>query len=114
MDFLRRWWSPISRPEPLVGIGEGETIPGLEGLVVVETPGHTPGGVCYYFPSLLRSGDTLFAGSIGRTDLPGGSMATLMDSLAKLTKLPDDTLVIPGHGPHTTIAAEKRDNPFLR
>ena len=85
-------------------------------LEIIETPGHTPGGVCYYFPTdkLLLSGDTLFAGSVGRTDLPGGDMATLMDSLRKLTALPDDTLVIPGHGPHTTIAAEKRVNPFLQ
>ena len=88
----------------------------LEGLEILETPGHTPGGVCYYLPKdkLLLSGDTLFAGSVGRTDLPGGDMATLMDSLRKLTALPDDTLVIPGHGPHTTIAAEKRGNPFLQ
>ena len=86
---------------------------------VIETPGHTPGGVCYFLPSkdgsipLLLSGDTLFASSIGRTDLPGGNMATLMESLKKLTALPDDTLVIPGHGPHTTIATEKRANPYL-
>ena len=93
-------------------------IPPFE-LQVIETPGHTPGGVCYYFPTaepqpLLLSGDTLFASSIGRTDLPGGDMATLMDSLKKLTALPDDTLVVPGHGSQTTIAAEKRGNPFLR
>ena len=92
---------------------------------VIETPGHTPGGVCYYFPNfqtsqtskplhLLLSGDTLFAGSVGRTDLPGGDMATLMDSLQKLTVLPDDTLVIPGHGMHTRIALEKSGNPFLQ
>ena len=89
---------------------------GLEGLEVIETPGHTPGGVCYHFKGqkLLLSGDTLFAGSVGRTDLPGGDMATLMDSLKKLTALPDDTLVIPGHGPFTSIAAEKRGNPFLQ
>ena len=88
----------------------------LDGLSVIETPGHTPGGVCYYFAAdkLLLAGDTLFAGSIGRTDLPGGDIATLMNSLTKLTTLPDDTLVIPGHGPHTTIAAEKRGNPFLQ
>ena len=93
-----------------------ENLVNLEGLEILETPGHTPGGVCYYFPKdkLLLSGDTLFAGSVGRTDLPGGDMATLMDSLQKLTALPDDTLVIPGHGMHTTIAAEKRGNPFLQ
>ena len=86
------------------------------GVRVIETPGHTPGGVCYYFADekLLLSGDTLFAGSIGRTDLPGGDMTALMKSLKSLAALPDDTLVIPGHGPHTTIAGERRDNPFLR
>ena len=88
----------------------------FDGITVIETPGHTPGGVCYFFAAekLLLAGDTLFAGSVGRTDLPGGDMATLMNSLTKLTTLPDDTLVIPGHGPHTTIAAEKRGNPFLQ
>ena len=98
------------------------SIEGLE-VEVIETPGHTPGGVCYYFshfsnashPShLLLSGDTLFAGSVGRTDLPGGDMATLMNSIQKLTALPDDTVIIPGHGPFTTIGAEKRGNPFLQ
>ena len=91
------------------------SIEGLE-VEIIETPGHTPGGVCYHFPAakLLLSGDTLFAGSVGRTDLPGGDMATLMDSIRKLTSVPDDTLVIPGHGPHTTIAAEKAGNPFLQ
>lgn len=82
---------------------------------VIETPGHTPGGVCYHFPSmkLLLSGDTLFAGSIGRTDLPGGDHPTLIASLRKLAELPDETLVVPGHGPTTTIATEKRSNPWM-
>ena len=68
-----------------------------------------------YFPEekLLLAGDTLFAGSVGRTDLPGGDMAVLMRSLKKLTALPDDALVVPGHGPHTSIGAEKMSNPFL-
>ena len=83
---------------------------------VIETPGHTPGGVCYHFAAdkLLLSGDTLFAGSVGRTDFPGGSMPTLLASLQKLTALPDDTRVVPGHGPETTIRAEKDGNPFLK
>ncbi len=82
---------------------------------VIHTPGHTPGGVCYHFPEdkLLLSGDTLFAGSVGRTDFPGGSMSMMMESLKKLMALPDDTLVIPGHGSHTTIGREKASNPYL-
>jgi len=85
-------------------------------LTVIPTPGHTPGGVCYYLPDskLLLSGDTLFAGSVGRTDLPGGDMATLMRSLVALKTLPPDTTVIPGHGPFTTIANERAGNPFLQ
>ena len=82
---------------------------------ILATPGHTPGGVCLLFNDvpLLLSGDTLFAGSVGRTDFPGGSMARMMDSLQALMKLPDDTLVIPGHGGHTTIGDEKRTNPYI-
>ncbi|MGN0833206.1 MAG: MBL fold metallo-hydrolase [Kiritimatiellia bacterium] len=100
----------------LNGLLDARELRGVRGLEIIETPGHTPGGVCYYFAAekLLLSGDTLFAGSVGRTDLPGGDWATLTASLVRLAALPDDTLVIPGHGPHTTIGAEKRDNPFLR
>ena len=106
-------YTSFAKPHNLASLDKLE---GLEGLEILETPGHTPGGVCYYFPKdkLLLSGDTLFAGSVGRTDLPGGDMATLMDSLQKLTALPDDTLVIPGHGMHTRIALEKSGNPFLQ
>ena len=106
-------YTSFAKPHNLVIL---DKIEGLEGLEILETPGHTPGGVCYYFPKdkLLLSGDTLFAGSVGRTDLPGGDMATLMDSLQKLVALPDDTLVIPGHGMHTRIALEKSGNPFLQ
>lgn len=88
----------------------------LEGVTVIETPGHTPGGVCYHFPEdgLLLAGDTLFAGSVGRTDFPGGSLPVLRQSLEKLAALPDATRVIPGHGPFTTIGDEKRGNPFLQ
>ena len=106
-------YTSFAKPKEVRGL---ESLEGLDSLEVIETPGHTPGGVCYYFPKdkLLLSGDTLFAGSVGRTDLPGGDMATLMDSLQKLTALPDDTLVIPGHGMHTRIALEKSGNPFLQ
>ena len=88
----------------------------LKGVSVIETPGHTPGGCCYHFPeaSLLLSGDTLFAGSVGRTDFPGGNMKALMASLQKLLALPDSTTVVPGHGPLTTIGDERRSNPVLQ
>ena len=80
------------------------------------TPGHTPGSMCLYFPGakILLSGDTLFAGSVGRTDLPGGDSRTLQQSLQKIAALPDDVSVYPGHGPATTIRQEKNINYFLR
>ena len=83
---------------------------------VIATPGHTPGGVCYYSAenSLLLSGDTLFAGSIGRTDLYGGDYDELMKSIKeRLLNLPGETDVIPGHGQPTSIAREGMYNPFL-
>ncbi len=83
---------------------------------VLHTPGHTEGSVCLYFPAdkMFFAGDTLFAGSIGRTDLPGGSFDKIMASLhGSVMSLPDDTIVIPGHGPLTTIGDERETNPFL-
>jgi glyoxylase-like metal-dependent hydrolase (beta-lactamase superfamily II) len=84
---------------------------------VVDTPGHTEGSICLYFPAekKLIAGDTLFAGSIGRTDLPGGSFDKIIRSLhTRVLSLPDDTLVVPGHGPQTTIGDERQTNPFLQ
>jgi len=84
---------------------------------VIHTPGHTEGSICLFFPQekTLIAGDTLFAGSIGRTDLPGGSYEKIMSSLhTRLMALPDDTDVIPGHGPATTIGTERETNPFLQ
>ena len=86
-------------------------------MEVLHTPGHSPGGVCFHIPSekVLFSGDTLFAGSIGRTDLPGGSFNELINSInEKLLVLPDDTVVYSGHGPESTIGREKLSNPFLQ
>jgi hydroxyacylglutathione hydrolase len=83
---------------------------------VIHTPGHTEGSICLYFPAekKLIAGDTLFAGSIGRTDLPGGSFQKIINSLhEKVLALPDDTIVVPGHGPLTTIGEERESNPFL-
>ena len=83
---------------------------------VLDTPGHTEGSICLYFPAenKLIAGDTLFAGSIGRTDLPGGSFEKIIRSLHQtVLALPDDTVVVPGHGPLTTIGEERESNPFL-
>lgn len=98
-------------------LAEGDKVRagGLE-ATVLHTPGHTEGSVCLYFPAQekLIAGDTLFAGSIGRTDLPGGSLEKIMKSLhQRVLALPDETIVVPGHGPLTTIGEERESNPFL-
>ena len=83
---------------------------------ILHTPGHTEGGLCLYLPehSLLLAGDTLFAGSVGRTDLPGGNIRKLINSIReRLLPLPDHTVVVPGHGRETTIGQERDSNPFL-
>ena len=90
----------------------------IEGMTfqVLATPGHTAGSVCFYFKddNILIAGDTLFEGSVGRTDFPTGSMKTLVDSInKKLMELPDNTRVYPGHGGTTTIGDERQNNPFL-
>jgi glyoxylase-like metal-dependent hydrolase (beta-lactamase superfamily II) len=84
---------------------------------ILHTPGHTEGSICVYIPAeqKLIAGDTLFAGSIGRTDLPGGSFDKIMSSLhSRVMSLPDQTTVVPGHGPNTTIGEERETNPFLQ
>jgi hydroxyacylglutathione hydrolase len=84
---------------------------------VIHTPGHTPGSICLHFApdNLLLAGDTLFAGSIGRTDLPGGDSRKILRSIHdRLLTLPEDTRVVPGHGPSTTIGQEREVNPFLQ
>lgn len=82
-------------------------------LTVLHTPGHTRGSVCYQCGTTLFAGDTLFAGSIGRTDFAGGDFTAMRQSLARLAQLSDDIRVVPGHGEETTIGYEKRTNPFL-
>jgi hydroxyacylglutathione hydrolase len=95
----------------------GQTVSaGAHTATVLHTPGHTEGSICLYFPAekKLIAGDTLFAGSIGRTDLPGGSTQKIMQSLHQtVLALPDETVVVPGHGPITTIGEERESNPFL-
>ncbi len=84
-------------------------------FLVLHTPGHSPGCICLLGEGIIFSGDTLFNYGIGRTDLPGGSYSQLMNSIhTKLMTLPDNTAVYPGHGPDTTIGAERRGNPFLQ
>ncbi|MBV8207282.1 MAG: MBL fold metallo-hydrolase [Acidobacteria bacterium] len=98
---------------------DGSTVSVASGALcatVLHTPGHTEGSICLHFPSELKliAGDTLFAGSIGRTDLPGGSLPRIMRSLHNVVlALPDDTIVVPGHGALTTIGRERQTNPFL-
>jgi glyoxylase-like metal-dependent hydrolase (beta-lactamase superfamily II) len=96
-------------------IEEGETVSfGDFTFNVIHTPGHTPGGISLYSDGIIFVGDTLFAGSIGRTDFPGGDFDTLIASIkTKLFKLEDDVRVLSGHGPETSIGREKRFNPFV-
>lgn len=100
-----------------VPLADGDTIAlGDEKLEVLHVPGHSPGGIALYSPGgrFVLTGDSLFKGSVGRTDLEGGDYATLIRAVtSKLMALPDDTLVLPGHGDSTTIGEERRSNPFL-
>jgi hydroxyacylglutathione hydrolase len=101
-------------PDRLLKGGDSIDIGDLH-FLVIHTPGHTSGGICLLGEGVVFSGDTLFNYGIGRSDLPGGSYSQLMNSLqTKLMTLPDDTIVYPGHGPETTIGAERMGNPFLR
>jgi hydroxyacylglutathione hydrolase len=116
---------PYSEPEDVAELTDGDTLvlAGLE-VTVDHAPGHTGGSVLFRLPAagtswdaeqLCLSGDVLFAGSIGRTDLPGGSTETMLTSLRdKILPLADDTVVLPGHGPSTTIGRERASNPYLR
>ena len=117
---LQATWIGVAAPGEVAieaSIADGESLrAGNLTANVLHTPGHTEGSVCLYFPAekLLIAGDTLFARSIGRTDLPGGSYQKIMRSLHdRVLTLPDDTVVIPGHGPRTTIGEEREENPFL-
>ncbi len=95
---------------------EGQIIQvGNYSISIIHTPGHSPGGVCLYAPGAVFSGDTLFAGSVGRTDFPGGSHELLVEGVRrKIFPLGDDLRVYPGHGPESTIGRERQTNPFFR
>jgi glyoxylase-like metal-dependent hydrolase (beta-lactamase superfamily II) len=109
IPFLEHWFPehpPIDRP-----LADGDVI---AGLTARHLPGHSPGGMVFAGDGTLFCGDLLFAGSIGRTDLPGGSPAAMVASLRRLADYPEETMVYPGHGPPTTLAREWADNPFLK
>ena len=110
----------LTPPAPTLELRGDEAITfGRHEVRAIHTPGHTPGSICLYFeesgaPPLLFAGDTLFKGSIGRTDLWGGSMPAIQHSIRdRVLTLPETTLVIPGHGDETTVGAEREDNPFV-
>jgi hydroxyacylglutathione hydrolase len=114
-------WIGVAPPEDVTidhNLGNSDQIKaGSLVADVIHTPGHTEGSVCLYFPAenKLLAGDTLFAGSIGRTDLPGGSFEKIIHSIhEKVLALPDETVVVPGHGSLTTIGEERENNPFLQ
>jgi hydroxyacylglutathione hydrolase len=113
-------WIGAAPPEAVAidqSLDDQETLQcGTISAIAMHTPGHTEGSICLYFPSQqkLIAGDTLFAGSIGRTDLPGGSFNKIITSLHdRVLALPDETVVVPGHGALTTIGEERESNPFL-
>ena len=114
-------WLGVSTPDtapPDQSLLDGQQV-GLDTYPaqVIHTPGHTQGSICLHFVPLkmVLAGDTLFAGSIGRTDLPGGDFEQILDSIrSRLFTLPDETRVVPGHGAATTIGNERRTNPFVR
>lgn len=119
MDMQAGWLGmktpEVKPPDHSPADDETVSIQGAEAQVL-HTPGHTEGSLCLYVPAegLLLAGDTLFAGSVGRTDLPGGHHGKLLASIReRLLPLPGETLVVPGHGPVTTIAEESESNPFL-
>lgn len=130
LEMQTAWLASIGMPPSLVGLKEGDkTVPvhklvedeeeipfGKKKLSVLHTPGHTPGSLCFRHDEegRLFSGDTLFAMGIGRTDLWGGSFEQIIDSIkGRIFRLDDDTTVLPGHGPHTTVGQERHGNPFL-
>lgn len=118
-DMVRRFGismsDPLPRPDKFLTNGERIMLGHTE-ISILHTPGHTPGGICFHIPAdrLLMSGDTLFRGSVGRTDLPGGDMEQQITSLHSLLTLPAETTVLPGHGPETSIGYEAQYNPFAR
>ncbi|MCK4982537.1 MAG: MBL fold metallo-hydrolase [Victivallaceae bacterium] len=119
-DDVSLYESPDNNLLPYIPTAEDlpeitDTIPGND-FEIIETPGHSPGGVCYYFKQIpaIFVGDTIFNNSVGRSDLPGGNHEQLIGSIkSKLMPLPDDLKLYPGHGPASTVGSEKKFNPYL-
>ena len=119
-QYLEQAGIDVRPPELIYGLDDGQKVSGAGmTFTAIHTPGHTQGSVCFRLDvegeaPILFSGDHLFAGSIGRTDMPGGSFEQLMESMAeKILPLADETHVLPGHGPTTTVGRERITNPFL-
>ena len=116
-QFMHRSF-PLTLPPVAATFSDGDVLPfGQCALQVIATPGHTPGGVCFYAEPqhLLFSGDSLFHGAIGRCDLPGGDEPTLITALQqRVLSLPDEVVVYPGHGEPTTVGEERLRNPYLQ
>ena len=118
---VKKYFSGLGLPESppaAISVKDGDEIAfGEEKLQVIHTPGHTPGGICLYSPPHCFTGDTVFAGAVGRTDFPGGSMRQMLDAIkTRLLTLPEDTIVWPGHGYgglQSTIGREARTNPYF-
>lgn len=106
---------PYRSPEPARLLNDGDEIPFRDGVLrIIHTPGHTPGSIAIGFSDILFTGDTLFCSSIGRTDFPYGDGGKIIQSIrTKLIALEDDVKILPGHGPISTIGAERHHNPFL-
>jgi hydroxyacylglutathione hydrolase len=101
-------------PEDISFLKDGDLIKaGSISLLVIHSPGHSPGSICLSYEDILFSGDLIFRGSVGRTDLPGGDMGQLMISIRRILSLPRNTIIYPGHGPQTTLELEIATNPFL-
>ena len=119
-EMVRKWFRidiSDSLPEVETSISEASVLQlGEVSIQVLHTPGHTPGGVCYYIPEgrMVLTGDTIFRMGIGRTDLPGGNYQQELESIShKIFTLPQDTVILPGHGPESTIGEEKDFNPYI-
>lgn len=113
-DMAAFWGYEIDPlPEPDEFVKDGDTINiGNLSFRIIHTPGHSPGGICLYGNGILVTGDTLFEGSVGRTDFYGGDMGKLKESFKRLMSLPEETKVLPGHGGETNIGREKKENMF--